>query len=160
LHLDNRRADPLIGGRSTRSLERSWDASARATPHAQCSAYHPDGLCELSSIAQVTADRIREEFARISRRSDHRLRCPGRRLDHGLPRKNFRPVTLRRTTLFQCRNHDAVPGDGTSSDGARPRPMASFQSYSTRCNSSLTSLAHDANEGDGLFRMMRCCRVG
>jgi hypothetical protein len=50
--------------------------------------------------------------------------------------------TLRRTTLYQCGNH---------------HPSVHHQSYSTRCNNSLTSLAHDANEGDGLFRMTRFC---
>ena len=58
-----------------------------------------------------------------------------------------------------CSNAHHAPADSGDRDiigrCARLCPVASSsQSYSTRCNSSLTSLAHDANEGDGLFWMM------
>jgi hypothetical protein len=129
-----RTARPKFGARGSFSASRSWPtASARNSATTKTAGQGISG-----------DDRNVVEFP----------------IGHSAPAKDI--VPLRKS--WRCPNADHAPGNTATARHrttyAFPSGDLLFQSYSTRRNSSLTSLAHDADEGDGLFRMMRFCRVG
>jgi hypothetical protein len=131
-------------------------------------------VCGLPGPSLAPGDRFpRPGHGRPHPRGTRRLPKPPARASPAMIGKswNFRSgtqapakdiVPLRKS--WRCPNADHAPGNTATARHrmtyAFPSGDLLFQSYSTRRNSSLTSLAHDPDEGDGLFRMMRFCRVG